>query len=124
MTDQAVIFNQLRKLLLAYSPPYRMRLHTASGIDLWAEGEFDAMGRVRHEMFFASVIIMSDYVGLYLMPIYSDVESVKKTVPPRLLAMLKGKSCFHIKEWDDDLARDVSTALRNGFAIYKARGWV
>jgi hypothetical protein len=99
-------------------------MRSATAIDLWAEGEFEVMGKECKEMFFASAIIQSDYVGFYFMPIYSDVESVKKTIPPRLLGMLQGKSCFHIKEWDDSLAYDIKKALKNGFAIYRARGWV
>ncbi len=126
MTDAAkqAIFTQLRIILLQYSPPYHPRMRGDKGIDLWAEGTYEFMGKTRSEMFFASAIIMGDYVGFYFMPIYSDVESIKKVIPPRLLSMLKGKSCFHIKKWDDDLAHDVKTALKHGFAIYKARGWV
>jgi len=126
MTDatKQAIFTELRTLLLRYSPPYHPRIRSDKGIDLWAEGSFEFMGRTRHEMFFASAMVMSDYVGFYFMPVYSDVESVKKLIPPRLYPMLKGKSCFHIKEWDDDLAHEVATLLKRGFAIYKARGWV
>jgi|GEM_PF-2093416 len=124
MADTSAIFAAMQPILAQYSPPFHTRIQSPHAIDLWAEGDFDVMGQTRKEMFFASAIIMSDYVGLYYMPIYADVESIKKTIPPRLLAMLKGKACFHIREWDNALAEEVKIALKNGFAIYKARGWV
>jgi hypothetical protein len=123
-TDLQIISKQLRAILVRYAPPFHIRMLTPTAIDLWAEGEFEVMGRPRHEVFFASAIIQSDYVGFYYMPVYTDVESIKKTIPPRLRAMLKGKSCFHITEWDDALAHDVRTALKHGAAIYRAHGWV
>jgi hypothetical protein len=122
--DKTAIFDELRKLLLAYVPPYTVRIHSASGIDLWAEGSFECMGTTRPEMFFASAIIQNSCVGFYFMPVYAGVESMQKLIPLRLRPMLKGTSCFHIKEWDDELAHDIRTLLKSGFAIYNARGWV
>jgi hypothetical protein len=118
------IFNELRKLLAAYSPPYQPRMQTDHAFDLWAEGDYEAFDKKRKEIFFASAIVQSDYVGFYFMPIYSDVESVKQLIPPRLLKMLKGKSCFHINDWDDELAVQIRTVLKSGYAIYQARGWL
>jgi hypothetical protein len=123
-TDVTRIYTELRTLLLAYSPPYNSRIQSPSAIDLWADGSFEVMGTVRNEMFFASAIVQGDYVGFYFIPVYADVPSMQKIIPVRLRAMLQGKACFRIQEWDDQLANDIQTALRNGFAIYKARGWV
>src|SRR5690242_15731206 len=92
------IYKELLKILIPYSPPFHIRMQSATAIDLWAEGEFEVMGKPCKEMFFASAIIQGSYVGFYFMPVYADVESIKKTIPPRLLGMLKGKSCFHITE--------------------------
>jgi hypothetical protein len=122
--DPSFIFIELRKLLLRYSPPYQPRMQTDTGYDLWAEGSFEIAGRIKPEMFFASAIIQNGYVGFYFMPVYSDVESLQKVIPTRLRPMLQGKSCFHITEWDVGLAHDINILLKNGFAIYRARGWV
>jgi hypothetical protein len=57
------------------------------------------------------------------MPIYADSE-LKKVFKPELLSLLKGKSCFHVREIDDELERQIKDALRIGFDLYKERGWI
>jgi hypothetical protein len=75
-------------------------------------------------MFFAGVIKQKGYVGFYFMPVYSDPEAMKRIFSERLLKTLKGKSCFYIKQLDDELAADIKQALAEGFKVYEARGWV
>jgi len=57
------------------------------------------------------------------MPIYTDT-ALKDVFEPELLKLLKGKSCFHIKELDTKLERQIRKALKLGFRLYKNRGWV
>jgi hypothetical protein len=57
------------------------------------------------------------------MPIYADTD-LKGLFEPELLKLLKGKSCFHIKELDAKLEKQIRRALKVGFGLYKARGWV
>ena len=57
------------------------------------------------------------------MPIYADSE-LKDVFDPELLKLLKGKSCFHIKELDAKLENQIRKALKVGFKLYKTRGWV
>jgi len=57
------------------------------------------------------------------MPIYSDAE-IKPVFQPELLRLLKGKSCFHVKKLDDELLWQIEEALKIGYALYQARGWV
>jgi len=71
----------------------------------------------------AAVILQKGYVGLYLMCIYMNTEAQKK-MPPNLMKLLKGKSCFHVKKLDDALRADIDQALQLGTQAYKARGWL
>jgi hypothetical protein len=41
-----------------------------------------------------------------------------------LLKLLKGKTCFHLKQLDDGLRRDIEAALEVGTKSYKDRGWL
>ncbi len=74
-------------------------------------------------MFFAALIIQSNYVGLYYMPVYTNTE-IKKVYKKELLATLKGKSCFHIKGLDKRMISQIREALEIGYNIYKKNGWV
>jgi hypothetical protein len=43
---------------------------------------------------------------------------------PDLLQLLKGKSCFHIKELNPQLESQIEDALKKGYDLYKERGWI
>jgi len=91
--------------------------------DLWSFREVVIDGRTRAEVYFAAAIIQKSYVGFYYMPVYTHEEAAAM-VGPELMATLKGKSCFHIKELTPTLRRQIKAALKDGYALYKARGWV
>ncbi len=67
--EQIEIFNQIRTRLKAYEPPYKARMDIQGRYELWAEGEFEAFGKRRNEVFFGGLIIQSNYVGFYFMPV-------------------------------------------------------
>lgn len=121
--DLTRIYKKLYKLLKPYQKHLTARWDLDSKYDLWSEKDVVIAGRERKEVFFASIIIQSNYVGFYYMPIYTDT-SLKKVFKPELLKLLKGKSCFHIKELDAKLEKQIEIALKKGFALYKKRGWI
>jgi len=41
-----------------------------------------------------------------------------------LLSTLKGKSCFHIKDLNPVLLTQIRQTLKDGFDLYKKRGWI
>lgn len=117
------IYNQLKSILKKYENPLLPKLDLDSRYDLWSFKDVVIDGRKRKEVFFASVIIQSSYVGFYYMPIYTDT-SLKEVFSPVLLTMLKGKSCFHIKKIDENLKNEIKNALDIGYELYKKRGWI
>ena len=117
------IFNRLKRLLKKYDKPLESKSDLEGNYDLWSFKEVEIAGRKRREVFFASIIIRSKYVGLYYMPVYTD-PPVKEVLKPDLLELLKGKSCFHIKQLDTNLEGQIKDALEIGFRLYKKRGWI
>lgn len=116
-------FQALRGLLRRYQPPLEPKVNKAGHFDLWSKKNVVIDGRKRSEVYFAGVIIQKAYVGLYYMPVYTTPE-MRKLFAPELLALLKGKSCFHIKTVDARLLAQVKRALEAGFKLYKKNGWV
>lgn len=94
-----------------------------SKYDLWSRKTVIIAGRKRKEVYFAGLIIQSNYVGFYYMPVYMKTE-MKQIFKPELLGLLKGKSCFHIKKLDAALEAQIKDALRKGYRLYKRRGWI
>ena len=80
-------------------------------------------GRPRQEVYFAGLIVQKAHVGFYYMPVYAQPE-IEALFAPELLALLKGKSCFHIKRLDDSLVGQISDALDAGRRLYEERGWI
>jgi hypothetical protein len=121
--DLNATFKELRELLRAYQPPLIATVHSPNRYELWSEKEVVVAGRKRARIFFASAIIQKSYVGLYFLPVYVAPE-MKQAIAPELRALLKGKSCFHIKSLDARARSQVRSALAKGFRLYRERGWV
>lgn len=117
------IFQRLKKILKKYEPPLVAKSDQDSRYDLWSIKDVEIAGRKRKAVFFAGLIIQSNYVGFYYMPVYADAE-IKKIFKKELLSTLKGKSCFHIKTLDKTLIAQIREALEAGYKLYKDNGWV
>lgn len=118
------IFEELKALLLPYEKgSIVLRGGTGGQLMLVSEKEVVIDGRKKQEMYFAGLLIQKGYVGFYFMPVYVEAEQ-KALFAPELMKLLKGKSCFHIKKWDDTLKKQVKDALKKGYEVYKEKGWV
>ncbi|MHA1504555.1 MAG: DUF1801 domain-containing protein [Candidatus Heimdallarchaeota archaeon] len=118
------IYDKLKPVLQQYENPFIPVFNLDSKYDLWSfKEDIEVNGKKREELFFASLIIQSNYVGFYYMPIYVD-KNLKESLGPELLKLLKGKSCFHIKKLDDNLEAQIDKALAIGFELYKEKGWI
>lgn len=117
------IFNEIKGLMKVYEKKLNSRVNIEGKYDLWSEKEVEAFGRQYDSMYFAGIIIQSGYVGFYYMPVYGEPE-MKKLFRPEFAKLLKGKSCFHIKDLDEPLKKDIKDALKMGFDRYKKLGWV
>jgi hypothetical protein len=117
------IFQNLKRILKEYEGPFTPKFDMDSKYDLWSFKDLTIAGRKRKEVNFASIIIHSKHVGFYYMPIYTDTDLLE-VFDPELLKHLKGKSCFHIKQFDEGVEKQIRKALEVGFELYKKRGWV
>ena len=117
------IYNRLKPLLKKFEGVLKPKFDLDCKYDLWSFKDVEIAGRKRKEVFFASIIIQSRYVGLYYMPMYIDTE-LEQVFKPELLKLLKGKSCFHIKKLDPELEKQIDEALEIGYKLYVERGWI
>lgn len=122
-TDLVKTFKKLKKILRKYEDPLVPKYDSDNKYDLWSKKNLTIAKRKRKEVYFAGVVIQSDYVGFYYMPVYIKTD-FKKVFQPELLKLLKGKSCFHIKKLDSNLEKQIRDALKRGYDLYKERGWI
>ena len=123
VTDRTGIFRAIRPLMARYAPPLQPRTDVEGRYELWSPGPVAVGAGRQKDVFFAGLIIQSSYVGFYFMPLAAD-EDRGSVFEPELLALLKGKSCFHVKRLDDGLLAQISAALDRGRDIWVARGWI
>ena len=76
-----------------------------------------------NEISFTTALIQKGYVGFYFMPVYTESDMVK-VFGTDLLICLKGKSCFHLKNFDKKIFKEIEVALSKGYEIYKKNGFV
>jgi hypothetical protein len=125
-----ICFNDLVGIMKRHSPPFRTDVPCMSAgkksFQLTVPKPVairDAYGGKPVDLAMASAILQKDFVGFYLMCIYTN-EVMKEKLSPALLKLLKGKTCFHINKLDDNLSKDIEAALRLGTNAYHDRGWV
>lgn len=124
MSDELIeVYKRLKEILKQYEDPLTSKFDFDSRYDLWSVKDLVIAGRNRKEVSFAALIIQSNYVGFYYMPVYTDVE-IKSVFGPELLKLLKGKSCFHIKHLNEVIEKQIIEALTVGYSLYKDRGWI
>ena len=123
--ELVAIFNELKSVLKTYEEKgaLKPKFDLDSKYDLWSFKDVEIDGRKKKEIYFAGLIIQSDYVGFYYMPIYADVK-LHNVFDPDLLKLLKDKSCFHIRKLDPIVVRQIKRALNTGYDLYEKRGWI
>jgi hypothetical protein len=121
--EKAEIYKILKSILSKYSPPLSPISDTDRHYELLSKKPVDFMGIKRPGMYFASTKIQGGFVGLYLMHVYMKPQMLRD-ISPRLLKMLKGKTCFHIKKLDGELIKEIGSAVDQGFKCYQHLGLI
>jgi len=96
---------------------------SAGKVGLISKKPVEILGRKKDELWFAGALVQKGYVGFYYMPVYED-PSIKKLIKPELLKCLKGKACFYIKKFDNEIFSQVKEALEIGYKEWHRRGWI
>ena len=121
------IFDAIAPLFVPYTKYMDLCINRVERKELWTRKKVRIKGRVRKNLFFAALITQRNYIGFYFMPL-SDGE--KEDTPygevfgELLWSCLKGKSCFHLRDYDEMMIEEVKDALEKGFALYKKRDWI
>jgi hypothetical protein len=123
MDNLKTIFDEIKPFMAAYQPPLVAASNYESRYELYTDKPFVFEGRKKTNISFAGLIIQSGYVGLYFMPIYTNIK-LKEEISPELLKLLKGKACFHIKKTTPDLLKQIRKIIKLGFEKYQENGWL
>ncbi len=122
------IFDELKKIMEKYSPPFSVKIPSKAlkdkrSYELTSFKKVKIEGRSKNEIYFAGLIIQKDYVGFYYMLAYANPK-ISEKFDPEFLSLLKGKSCFYIRSTEKYVLDNVKKALDLGLDFYKNKGWV
>lgn len=84
-----------------------------------AEGTIEAMqGKQKVEgIYFCSFLIKPKDLRFYFFPIYTHKEEFE--LSERMQKFLKGKSCFHLKQLDEEILSEVEALIEKGITVYQ-----
>ena len=122
-TKIADIRTRLIEILKSHQPLLKVTLDSEEKFEM--TGTIEAMqGKKKVDgIYFSSVVPKPKDVRFYFFPTYTHAEELKE-MPEALKKCLKGKSCFHIKNMDDDLESNIRNLVAKGVELYKRDGWI
>lgn len=87
------------------------------------KGTVEAMqGKTKVDGFYFSTVVPKPKdVRFYFFPTYTHKEQLGE-LSPQLQKCLKGKSCFHIKQMDDELEAQLKQLIAQAVILYKQDG--
>jgi hypothetical protein len=127
--DLEAIYGALEKLLSSFAPPlevFSRKIRNKRDMALRVPKPVvigKAYGGRPVQVDLAALILQKAYVGFYFMPAYVD-PVLRKKLAPALMKLLKGKTCFHVKQLDAAQLANIKFALEAGVNCYKEKGWL
>jgi len=118
ITNPIEISEIIKNILKKYVPPLKIRKDSANAFEVWGTKE-TILGKKKIDgIYFATVVPKPKDARLYFFPIYTNPKEFEN-ISGNLRKCLKGKSCFHIKNLDADLEKDIKLMIKTGVTIFK-----
>jgi hypothetical protein len=117
------MFEAVRNLLFAYAPPLHLSYNNRLA-ELWSHREVYVFHKRKKELFFSAVGFHHEkFVSFYYMPL-NVFKNFEEKLKPELLALRAGKTCFHLKNYNEEVVAQIKEALKIGFEEYRKKEWV
>ena len=131
MADLQDVFDQLRRLLESHEPGLEWRdayIGSQAKIKkpayhLYGKELVSVVGRKPEQIYFAGTVLNKNFVSLYFMPMYCHPDSFQE-MDPRLKKLVKGKSCFNVRELDPEIIDKFDQTLELGRQLYHQSEWI
>lgn len=118
MNDLQDLQNHLKKVLTDLCPPLSVRKDNEQVFEV--AGTKPAMqGKQKVDgYYFASVVPKPKDIRLYFFPIYTHTDAFE--LSEDLKKLLKGKSCFHLKNVNEKVLEEIEEMIKKGIHLYEA----
>ena len=117
MDNLIEIKSTLQSLFKLHVPPLQIRKENENVFEV-AGTKAGMQGKQKVDgYYFASVVPKPKDIRLYYFPIYTHPDKFD-WISDQLRKCLKGKSCFHIKNLDDQLLLEIEKMIEKGLDTY------
>ena len=113
----------LKESLTAQKPALKITKNSEESFEVTGTIEARQGKKKVDGLYFASIVPKPKDIRLYFFPIYTHVDAFKG-ISPALRKMLKGKSCFHIKNLDENLKIEVTEMIQLGIKVFQKDGLI
>ena len=118
MTNLTEIQSLLIDMFKSHVPPLQVRKDNENVFEVAGTKEVMQGKQKVDGYYFGSIVPKPKDIRLYYFPVYTHFNEFS-WISYTLRKCLKGKSCFHIKNLDNDLITDISNMIAKGVALYK-----
>ncbi len=116
--DLKEIESFIMNALKAHCPPLKIRTETGGHFEVAGTKE-TMQGRKKVDgYYFASIVPKPKDIRFYFFPIYTHADAYPELSAP-MKKCLKGKSCFHIKQLDESLQKELTEMIDRGVHLYQ-----
>lgn len=122
-TDIAEIRESLKKTLEDFIGPLKVRVDKPSNFEVNGTIEAPQGKKMVQGIYFSSIVPKEKDVRFYFYPAYTHPEEFQD-ISDRLKKFKKGKSCFHVKQLDEELELEIKQMVSKAIDVYRKDGWL
>lgn len=120
------IFIKLKELLTPYASQLDVRRNDEKVYEIFGNKTVETNVSEEEEVegvYFASAKIQKSFVGFYFFPIYTHPDHFMH-ISTSLKNLLKGKTCFHIKAYDESIFTELKELIKEGEKLYNELNYI
>ena len=119
------IFEKIKSIMLQQSPPMVVSKDDENNFELIGNKPvpYGSTKKIVPGMFFVSVLLNKTMVSLHFFPMYLNNELYESLVP-NMIKLLKGKTCFNIKDVKEINEKELNALLKKGVNVWREMGYL
>ena len=119
------IFERMKSLLKKQCPPMVISKDDKNNYELIGNKPvpYGSTKKIVPGMFFVSIVLNKTMVSLHFFPMYMRKDLFEPLVP-NMIKLLKGKTCFNIKDVNEINEKELDALLSRGVDAWKKSGFM
>lgn len=119
------VFEKIKSVLQKQCPPMVISKDDENNFELIGNKPvpYGSTKKIVPGMFFVSIILNKTMVSFHFFPMYLNKEIYEPLVP-NMIKLLKGKTCFNIKDDKEINEKELNALLSKGIDVWKKMGYL